>query len=86
MLHFPARTLGSYLNLHRWPLEPPEPRTEQSNVSVVGSKDLLFKAVVTQISYFAALPPLAEWAASASLREGGFKDVKFHKFLLGVSF
>lgn len=86
MLHLPARTLGSYLNLHCWPLEPPESRTEQSNVTFVGSKDLLFKAVVTQISYFAALPRLAEWAASASLREGGFKDVKFHKFLLGVSF
>lgn len=86
MLHFPARTLGSYLNLHRRPLEPPESRTEQSNVTVVGSKDLLFKAVVAQISYFAALPQLAEWAASASLQEGGFKDVKFHKFLLGVSF
>lgn len=86
MLHFPARTLGSYLNLHRWPLEPPESRTEQSNVTVVGSKDLLFKAVVTQISYLATLLQLAEWAASASLREGGFKEVKFHKFLLGVSF
>lgn len=86
MLHFPARTLGSYLNLHRWPLEPPESRTEQSNVTVVGSKDLLFKAVVTQISYLATLLQLAEWAANASLWEGGFKDVKFHKFLLGVSF
>lgn len=68
MLHFPVRKLGSYLNLHRWPLEPPESRTEQSNVMVVGSKDLLFKAVVTHISYFAALLQLAEWAASVSLK------------------
>ncbi|XP_040602562.1 uncharacterized protein LOC121140734 [Mesocricetus auratus] len=33
LLHFPP-TRGSYLNLHRWLLEPPESRSEQSNVTV----------------------------------------------------